>query len=445
MKHSNVSGPKNPSISSPKELEQQFDQMLSMQYPPDEPGVAALVAIDGEIVYHKAFGMANLELDIKLEKDMVFRIGSITKQFTAVGILMLVEQGKLNLQDDITKFIEDYPTLGHHISIHHLLVHTCGIKSYTFMESWKSVLRKDFTPLELIDFFKNEPMDFNPGEKWSYNNSGYILLGYIIEKVSGQTYAEFIETNIFKPLGMQSSCYDSHSKIIKRRAYGYQKNENYINSIFFSLTQPYAAGGLMSTVEDLFIWNRAIRSNKLITQASIDLAFTNYQLNHGDPINYGYGWFINEINGSKTLEHTGGIFGFITNSIYLPKEDVFVVVYTNCDCNPPIIVSTKMAAIAIGKPLPELGSTITLQNDQLKKFVGVYDFADDISRTITLKGNQLYSERTGLDKAKIFPINKNTFKFGNSLATLQFQVNGKEINALFTHRIDKTIGLKQTT
>jgi CubicO group peptidase (beta-lactamase class C family) len=423
-------------------LEKQFDEMLNEQYQPHEPGATAVVAIDGEIVYHKAFGMANLELDVRMEPDMVFEIGSITKQFTAVAILMLMEQGKLDLDDDITKFLEGYPTQGHDISIHHLLTHTSGIRSYTSLEAWPPVWRKDFEPKELIDFFKNEPMDFEPGEEWRYNNSAYFILGYIIEKASGQSYEAFVENNIFEPLGMKSSRYGSQSEIIKKRAYGYQKNETYVNAEYISLTQPYAAGSLMSTVEDLFIWNRAIRSNKLLKQESIDLAFTNYRLNNGENINYGYGWCTNEINGSSTLEHSGGIFGYVTNSIYLPDEDVFVAIYSNCDCNGPGDVSTKMAALAIGKPFLGAEDAITVETDELKKLVGIYDFADGSSRTITLEDNQLFSLRTGSSKIKIFPTSRNIFSYDNHFATIQFEENGNEIKALFANRIDKTEGVK---
>jgi len=429
-------------ISYAQKYEKQFNKMLNEKYLPTEPGATALVAINGEIVYYKAFGIANLELNVKMEPDMVFEIGSITKQFTAVSILMLKEQGKLNLDDDITKFIKDYPTHGHNISIHHLLTHTSGIKSYTSMENWAPVWRKDFEPNELIDFFKNEPMDFAPGEEFRYNNSAYFILGYIIEKVSGQTYEQFIETNIFKHLGMNSSFYGSNSEIIKKRAYGYQKQEDFVNAEYLSLTQPYAAGSIMSTVNDLFIWNRAIRSNKLIKKESIELAFTNYELNNGEKINYGYGWFINEINGSPTIEHGGGIFGYITNSIYKPNEDVFIAVFSNCDCNGPGQISTEMAAIAIGKPYPNEKDIVSLESDYLKKLVGVYDFEDSTSRIITLEGNQLYSQRKGSTKFKLFSINEDLFFFENSFATIQFKENGNELESIFISRINKTKGVK---
>lgn len=425
-----------------QKLEKQFDEMLNAQYVPNEPGATALVAKDGKIIYHKAFGMANLELGVKMEPDMILEIGSITKQFTAVAILMLVEQGKLDLDDDITKFIEDYPTHGHHISIHHLLTHTSGIKSYTSLESWMPLWRTDYETKEFIDIFKNEPMDFAPGEEYRYNNSAYFLLGYIIEIVSGQTYEEFIESNIFKPLGMKSSLYGSNSEIIKKRASGYQKKGAYVNAEYLSLTQPYAAGSIMSTVEDLYSWNRAIRSNTLVKQEAINLAFTNYELNNGEKINYGYGWAINEIKGSPTVEHSGGIFGYVTNAIYLPKEDVFVAIYSNCDCNAPGQVSTKMAALAIGKPFLDKNDVISVKSETLKKWVGVYDFEDGVTRIITLEDDQLYSQRAGGTKFVLLPTKKNTFSFEESFATLQFQENGKEIKAVFANRIEKTTGVK---
>jgi CubicO group peptidase (beta-lactamase class C family) len=430
------------SISYAQNLAEKFDKMLSEQYLPDDPGATALVAIDGKIIYHKAFGMANLELDVPMKTDMVFEIGSITKQFTAVSILMLMEQGKLSLDDDITKFIEDYPTHGKHISIHHLLTHTSGIKSYTSMDSWASIWRKDMQPNELIDFFKNEPMDFNPGEEWRYNNSAYIILGYIIEKTSGKTYEQFLEEDIFAPLGMNSSSYGCQFEIIKNRAYGYQKTDKYINAEYLSLTQPYAAGSIMSTVNDLFIWNRAIRSNKLVKKETIELAFTNYKLNNGEKTNYGYGWELNEINGNPTIEHAGGIFGFVTNSIYLPDEDVFVAIFSNCDCNDPGNVSTRMAALAINKPYHNNTEQVILDADYLQKFVGVYDFEDGSSRIITLENNKLNSQRTGGGKFEMFAANKKLFCFEDSFATLEFNEDGNKIKAVFTNRNTKTEGVK---
>ena len=199
----------------------EFDRLLQETFKPGRPGVAVQIVQNGKVLYRKALGMANLELDIPMTPDHVFRIGSVSKQFTAAAILQLMEQGKLSLQDEITKFIPDYPTQGKKITVEHLLTHTSGIKSYTGMAEWTpEVHRKDFTPTALVDFFKNQPMDFEPGTQYKYNNSGYVLLGYIIEKVSGQSYSAYINDHIFKPWGMQQSYYGDTQQVIKNRASG---------------------------------------------------------------------------------------------------------------------------------------------------------------------------------------------------------------------------------
>ncbi|MGB8983239.1 MAG: serine hydrolase domain-containing protein, partial [Anaerolineales bacterium] len=197
-----------------------IDNWVKESYQPTEPGVAVIAVRDGKIVFRTGQGMANLELGVPIGPDMVFRLGSLTKQFTAVAILMLAEQGKLALDDSISRFLPDYPTHDHLITIEHLLTHTSGIKSYTAMPEWPSLWRKDFTVQELIDFFKYQPMESAPGKRWAYNNSGYILLGAIIEQVSGQSYEQFIRQSIFEPLGMKQSYYDSPSWVIPGRVAG---------------------------------------------------------------------------------------------------------------------------------------------------------------------------------------------------------------------------------
>lgn len=183
-------------FSYSQNLESKINDILNNEYSNGSTGCVALVSKGGNIIYHNALGLADLELNTPMTKDMVFEIGSLTKQFTAVAILMLNEQGKLNLNDDIKKYIPDYPTQENIITIHHLLNHTSGIKNYVTLKDWFPQIRKDFTPEAFIELFKNEPLNFSPGEKWEYNNSGYYLLGYIIEKVSKQYYKDFIESEI---------------------------------------------------------------------------------------------------------------------------------------------------------------------------------------------------------------------------------------------------------
>lgn len=429
--------------SSAQQLEKQFDELLEALYPIDEPGATAIVAINGEIVYHKAFGIANLELDVFMEPEMVFQMASITKQFTAVSILMLMEQGKLNLDDDVTKFIEDYPTNGNHISIHHLLTHTSGISRSITLNPWDANIRKhDFEPLEFIDYVKNEPIEFKPGEDFRYNNFGYQILGAIIEKASGQSYEEFVESNIFQKLDMRSASRAKHSDIVKQRAYGYEKQEDFVNAGYVSHTRAFAAGSLMSNVQDLLNWNSALLSNKLLKKETIELAFTNHTLNNGKKINYGYGWFVNDINGSSTFEHAGGDHGFRTNAIYLPEKDVFVAVFANCSCKDPRNVSTKMAALAIGKPYSDMKTAISVDAKQLQNFVGEYEFDDGFTRAITLVGNQLYSKHPLGSKVKIFPITTNSFFYENPIITIDFIESANGVEAILSNRIKRTRATK---
>lgn len=424
-------------------LETTFDTLLQAHYMSENPGVTALVAKNGEVIYRKAVGKAHLELDVDMKPENVFELGSITKQFTAVAILMLIEQGKLGLDDEITKYLPDYPTQGKKITVHHLLNHTSGIKSYTEMGDLNTFAKNDKTPKEIIDFFKNEPMDFDSGTAWRYNNSGYIILGYIIEEISGKSYADFIASTIFKPLGMQNSYYGSKTKFIKNRASGYMPSENgYRNANYISMTLPYAAGSLMSCVDDMLLWHKAIHNNTLITAESKAKAFTNTVLNNGKPTNYGYGWQINEINGTPSIEHGGGIFGYVTQGVYIPEEDIYVILLSNTNGNSPHDVAIKMAAVAMGKPYPDTGAAVSLTTEQLQKWTGTYEFDDEVLRTVSLTDGIIYSQREGSKKRKLVPVSENKFLFDGRLTTYDFSMEeGKKV-AHFSARIDKAKGVE---
>ena len=401
----------------------EFDKLLRENFKPDGPGAAVLVAKKGQVIYEKAFGMANLELGVPLKTDHVFRIGSVSKQFTGAAIMQLVEQGKLSLQDELTKFIPDYPTQGKKITVEHLLTHTSGIKSYTDMKEWTpEVHRKDFTVSALIDFFKNQPMDFDPDAKWQYNNSGYILLGYIIEKVSGQTYGEYVTEHIFKPLGMKNSYYGDVEPVIKNRAAGYSQAGPagpYLNAAFLSMTQPYAAGSLLSTVEDLYTWTKALHSGKVVKPESLKKMTTPYTLPDGTNTHYGYGLQMGNLLGSPTVEHSGGIHGFLSDLVYLPNEDVCVAILTNCDCEPPSNLTARLAALVIGKPFQPASTKV--ETSDLEQYVGVYENDKKEQRIVTAEGGQLYSQRTGGQKFKINPYGPDQFFFEESFARITFQ------------------------
>lgn len=392
-------------------LVQTIDNMIQEAYQPDEPGVAVIVVRDGKIIFRKGRGMANLELDVPISPDMVFRLGSITKQFTAFAILMLAEQGKLALDDSISKFLSDYPTHDYLITVEHLLTHTSGIKSYTAMPEWASLWRKDFTVQELIDFFKYQPMASAPGKRWAYNNSGYILLGAIIEKISGRSYEQFIRQSIFEPLGMNQSYYDSPARLIPKRVSGYDKiSEDFTNAAYLSMTQPYAAGALASTVDDLAIWDSALYTDKLLKLKILQQAHIPYRLANGSSTAYGYGWEISEYAGHRLIEHGGGINGFRNRTIRMPDDRVFVAVLSNNGGASPGLLAFKIAALVIGRPYHD-PEPIELKSDVLTLYEGVYEnnFSKEIC--ITREDNQLFLQYRDGPRVELIPLSPNEFFF----------------------------------
>lgn len=420
-----------------KQLATHFDKILSEQFKTDEPGAAVLVAKGGKIIYKKAFGMANLELNVPMQVDNVFWIASIGKQFTAVAILQLMEQGKLNLQDEITKFIPDYPTQGNKITIEHLLTHTSGIHNFSGMEDPEKKLALDCTPNEVIDFFKNLPMRFSPGTKWEYSNSGYFLLGYIIEKITGKTYAEYIEENFFKPLGMSNSLYANDRRIIKNRVASYSQGENgFENSKPLNITHVFSAGAIQSTLEDFFKWHQAVHTYKLLRKEITDKAFTRYKLADGKETDYGFGWHLGYVYESPSIWHGGLISGYGTMELYLPKEDIFVVVFSNCDCNYPKDISLRLAALALRRPyeFKEIPVEITI----LKGYTGLYENQKGQQRIITIEQNLLYSQLGRGPKSKLKAYQKDMFFFeDNTFFTIEFSANQNGgIEKLITKKLD---------
>lgn len=428
-------------VSFTKSLEAEIDAIFNQAYPVNSPGATVLIAKDDKILYRKAFGMANLELKVQMKPESVFQLASITKQFTSVAILILMEQGKLSLEDPLSKYITGF-SRGNEITLQHLLNHTSGIKSYTNLPEFRAKTRLDMTPEEIIGIFKNLPLEFNPNEKYEYSNSGYFLLGYIIEKLSGMSYADFIQKNIFDKLGMKHSYYADTYKIIPNRANGYQLYEgNYENAEYMSTTIPYAAGSLMSTVDDMFLWNGAIHHNKLISASSKLLAFTNHTLKNGNHTNYGYGWAINEIAGIATIEHPGGINGFTSSGICIPGSNIYSIVLANLDDGKgPEVCNIKAVAALVGKPLTKKAA-VKIPEKELKKWVGAYQF-EDVVRFITYDKAALYSIREGGRPIQLEPLSGNEFRFENSFATYTFSLKNGKRQVLYTDRIIKSTGVE---
>ena len=412
-----------------------YEDILHSAYPADQPGAAALVARE-QIEYLDAAGMANLELGVPLAPDMIFEIGSITKQFTAAAIMMLAEEGKLSVDDPITRYLPDYPDYGHGITIENLLTHTSGIFSYTNIDGYMAAgIRMDVSVADLIDLFKDLPVEFAPGERWKYSNSGYILLGAIIESVSGLSYQEFIKTRIFEPLGLEHTSYGSHIRIIPNRAAGYGfLDGEWINAPFLSMTQPYSAGGLMSTVEDLYRWQRALFGGRVVSAEAVKRMTTPYVLNDGDTTTYGYGLSLRQVRGRRAIGHGGGIFGYLTDELYVPEADLFVAVFSNSAGSDvsPTFVATKLAAAALGDPYPEW-KEIAVGKDVLARYVGVYEVEPGAQRVVTLEDGVLYTQRTGGRRVRAYPSSDTHFFYRGSLSHFEFVLEDGVVTAMLMY------------
>ncbi len=415
---------------------QEIDALLARAIPADGPGVAVIAVKDGKTVFRKAYGMANLELGVPLVPDSVFRLGSITKQFAAVAVLMLAEEGKLSLSDPITKHLPGYPTHGHVITVEHLLTHTSGIRSYTGLPGYMTgpKIRADLTTAELLEVFSKEPMDFAPGAEWRYDNSGYVLLGAILEKVSGKPYGELLAERIFRPLGMKSTRVGDEGPILARRAAGYTRDgETVANARFLSMTQPHAAGALVSTVDDLALWDAALYGEKLVKRASLEQAWTPAVTRDGKPTRYGYGFGVSTLRGARSIEHGGGINGFSTYAVRLPDEKVYVAVLANSDAPAadPTTLGKEIAALLIGKPFPAR-VPVPVDPKLLERWVGVYRFDPQTTRTITVDGGKLFSQRSGGPRLELKPLSASEFFFDRSLTRISFVApDGKAKEALF--------------
>lgn len=316
-------------------LNARVDEYLNAKVKAGQFSGSILIARDGRVIVSTGYGMANMELGVANTPQTKFRIGSLTKQFTAVAIMMLQERGKLSVQDSVCKYVPQCPRAWQAVTIHHLLTHTSGIPDISKTEEFDTLALSPASTQSIIERFKNKPLESKPGEKFSYDNGGYLLLGYIVERASGEPYETFLKGNIFEPLRMASSGVDHNELILKNRASGYQRQNNVtINAPYIYISDLEGGGSLYSTVEDMFRWNRALDTNVLISQKSSDAIFTPYVTTPFDA-DYGYGWFIYKDKANRqALGHTGGINGFKSCIARYPQGRVFVVVLSNLGVAP---------------------------------------------------------------------------------------------------------------
>jgi CubicO group peptidase (beta-lactamase class C family) len=308
---------------NPSETVSRMEQLIQTYVPKNFMG-SVLVAQDGKILLDKGYGFANLECDIPNTPATKFRLGSVTKQFTAASILLPEERGKLKVEDPVKKYMPDAPAAWDKITIFHVLTHTSGIPSFTSFPDYASTEATPTTPEKLVARFRDKPLEFEPGTKWNYSNSGYVLLGYLLEKISGQSYSEFVQQNIFTPLGMKDSGYDFNSAVIAHRAAGYTPGKDGpVNTGYIDMTIPFSAGALYSTTEDLLRWEQGLFGGKVLKAASLTKMTTPFK------DDYAFGLAVHSSHGHKVIEHGGGIEGFNTQVSYYPDDKLVAVVLAN--------------------------------------------------------------------------------------------------------------------
>ena len=401
-----------------------YQGYLEAAYVADAPGAAVIVVRDGEVLFRGARGMASMELGVALEPEHVFRLGSITKQFTAVAVLQLVEQGKIALDDPITRFVPDYPTHGHEITVAQLLTHTSGISNYTNIPGYMGDerIRRDLSTEELVDVFDELEMDFEPGERWSYSNSGYVLLGAIIEEASGMPYSEYVEKHLFEPLGLEDSHYGG-PQLVERRVEGYNGAPGQIaNAPFLSMTQPHAAGSLLSTVDDLARWNAALFGGEVLSAETLEAMTTKVVLADDTTFDYGYGFQLGDFRGEPIVHHGGGIPGFVTNALWLPESKVYVAVLSNWPEHPvgPTRLARQMAAAAMGKPFPT-HVPIEVDAETLQSYVGTYRIDDESTRAVVFEGGKLFTQRSGGPRFEVLAHAEDAFYYPQTFTHLTFE------------------------
>lgn len=376
---------------------------------------AILIAKDGKVLVSRGYGMANLEHGVANTPQTKFRIASVTKPFTATAAMLLQERGKLNVQDPVCKYLSPCPEAWKKITIHHLLTHTSGIPNYSNFPDYDKTKTLSSTAVSLIDRFKEKALEFQPGERFEYGNSGYVLLGFIIEKVSGKSYEDFLRENIFEPLKMMNTGYDDPRLVLKHRAEGYIWDGNHFtHAAYIDMSNSYASGGLYSTAEDLYLFDQALYTEKLLTKKSLDTLFTPFQ------DGYGYGWKLVPQFNHRVISHDGGLDGFRVNIERFPDDRTCVIFLSNVENTRLSEITQYLAAIALGEkynlsklasPIEQIQIETTVKVDPniYDAYVGQYDLPMGLL-TITREGDKLMGHAAGEpSKAELVPQSATQF------------------------------------
>ena len=405
-----------------------LDQYLNAHLQQGTFSGTVVVTEKGVPVYSKGFGMADYEKGVANSQDIKYRIGSVTKSFTATMIMQLQEQGKLSVQDKVSKYLPGFPN-SDKITLHHLLTNTSGLPD--FVNHWGEVNTKPATTNDILALVKDKPLEFEPGSKWSYSSTGFVLLAQVIEKVTGKPYEKVLHKQILKPLKMNSTGME-FSKPVEGMAKGYNHDAaDRKLAKFIDMSWCHAAGAMYSTTTDLGKFDAALRGNKLLNEASKKQMFT--------PVknNYGYGWVIDSVYKQLRISHSGAINGFKANFIRLPQREMTITILSNYESqqvNGPI--SRDVTAIVLGEKyqVPVVRTIVNMSAAQLAKYTGEYRVTPNMSFSVKLSGNQIFVEAPGQDKFEIFPEAEDKFfvKVAPALVTFEKDENGN-IAKMYMH------------
>ena len=399
-------------------LQDKMDTLLTAYARQNKFNGTVLVAKKGQVLYQKGFGFKDAEQKLPVDVNTVFQIGSITKQFTSAIIMQLQQEGKLSVSDKLSKYFDGF-TNGDKITIEHLLTHTSGIYNYTNdTVRMKEDVTRPRTQAEMLQMIKGYPSDFEPGTNFNYSNSGYSILGYIIEKVTKKPYEQVVRERILQPLGMTSSGFDfTHlASPVKAKGYFAEAKERSNPAPIVDSTIAYSAGALYSTVSDLYKWERAIYTNKILQPESWKAVFTPYKRK------YGYGWSIDSLYGKLVTAHSGGIHGFTSYLLRFPQEEMVVIMMDNTSGTSLSKISRSLAAIVLNEPYEVPGQKKEIKVDEaiMKQYVGQYQIAPTFSIDIRVRDGRMFAQATNQPEFELFAEKENKWFLKINDATLEF-------------------------
>ena len=417
-------------------LAAQADARLSRWFKADQPGAAVLLMQDGKVLFNKSYGLANVELGVAMQPDMVFRIGWVTKQFTAVAVMKLVEEGQIDLQAPISRYLENLPKAWKKVTVEQLLNDTSGIPNYTSIDNFMKHWREDFKPSQILETYVSSlTMDSEPGTQFRFTATGYILLGMLIEKISGQSYASFLQKRLFEPLDLKHTRYGTQTELIPGMVSGYSDyNPNLGPASHVSVTQLYSAGGLVSNAEDLARWTLALHGGKVLKPESLTRMLTPTRVRNGQENPHGFGLQFRKSqgvrsSGARFVGYWGWQPGFRCLVEADPAAKAVAVFLQNSDENKGSL--TELVQFLLSLSIIPKFKPVAIEPSKLKRLTGWYKIGTEF-RIISFDGKNLFSRRRiGAEKYMLIPLSETEFGFDDDDTCLRFELAGDKVVGVY--------------